>query len=298
MSEFIAAVDASGGAYVGEHSARRVLAGDMESVRRRLAGGLEALGYTVLSENPLQARREQLKDCLRADFTEHQRRLTVLLRPNGETATAAVFDFTVVHAGVMTKGDRHTLEREADAIVALAEAPGATGVCRACGVENGEGGRFCRHCGAPNAPGTPAELEVLRLTAGSRAGLQELVGGLSIALLALAGALAMILLSVKPKVVNLGWGILVLGEVIGWWMALYGLARIHRALNRQPAAAPTPAATVVPPQFAHGPDAALPPAHFSVTEGTTELLGGVRNIARGREKVAAPREPSDTSPIG
>ncbi|MET0650357.1 MAG: zinc ribbon domain-containing protein [Pyrinomonadaceae bacterium] len=297
MSEFVAAMDASGSAYVGGHSVRRVLAGDIESVRRRLAGGLEALGYTVLSENPLQARREQLKDCLRADFTDHQRRLAVLLRPNGETATAVVFDFTVVHAGVMTKGDRHTLEREVDAIIALAEAPGSTGVCRSCGIENGEGGRFCRQCGAPNASGAPAELEVLRLTAGSRAGLQELVGGLSIAVLALAGALLMILLG-RPKVVNLGWGLLVIGEVIGWWMALYGMARIHRTLNRKHDAEPTPAANAAPPQFAHGPEAALPPAHFSVTEGTTELLGNVPNATRKREKVAAPREHSDTSPIG
>ena len=297
MSEFVAVMDASGGAYVGEHSVRRVLAGDMESVRRRLAGGLEALGYTVLSENPLQARREQLKDCLRADFTEHQRRLAVLLRPNGETATAAVFDFAVVHAGVMTKGDRHTLEREVDAIIALAAAPGSTGVCRSCGTENGEGGRFCRLCGAPNEAGEPAELEVLRLTAGARAGLQELAGGLTIALLTLACALAMIMLSVKPKVVNLGWGLLVIGEVIGWWMALYGIARIHRTLNRKPQAKslPAAAATAQPPLFVPAPDAALPPAHFSVTDGTTELLG---NAPRGRERVAGRREPTDTSPIG
>ena len=90
-----------------------------------------------------------MKDAFRADFTEHQRRLAVLLRPGSETATTAVFDFTVVHAGVMTCGDRRTLEREVDAIVALAEAPGSTGVCRSCGTENGPGARFCRLCGAP-----------------------------------------------------------------------------------------------------------------------------------------------------
>ena len=292
MSEFIPTIDASGGAYVGEHSVKRVLAGDIESVRRRLAGGLEALGYTVLSENPLQARREQLRGCLGADFTEHQRRLAVLLRPSSETATTAVFDFAVVHAGLMTKGDRRTLEREADAIIALAEAPGATGVCRSCGTENGEGGRFCRLCGAPNEAGAPAELEVLRLTAASRAGLQEIVCGLSIALVALAVALAMILLSVKPKVVNIGWAILVIGQVVGWWMALYGMARIHRGLNREPDAKPFPAAAAAPPRAR---EAALAPGSFSVTDGTTELL----DVApRRRERVPARREPSDTSPIG
>ena len=296
MSEFIPAMDASGGAYVGEHSVKRVLAGDIELVRRRLASGLEALGYTVLSENPLQARREQLKDCLRADFTEHQRRLAVLLRPSSETATTAVFDFTVVHAGLMTKGDRRTLEREVDAIIALAEAPGSTGVCRSCGTENGEGGRFCRLCGMPSEAGEPAELEVLRLTAASRAGLQEIVGGVAIALLALAAALALILMSVKPKAVNAGWAILVIGQVIGWWMALYGMARIHRTLNRKPDAKLLHApAAIPPPQLAPARDAALPPAHISVTEGTTELLG---NAPREREKVPARREHSDTSPIG
>ena len=294
MSEFIPAMDASGGAYVGEHSVKRVLAGNIELVRRRLAGGLEALGYTVLSENPLQSRREQLKGCLRADFTEHQRRLSVLLRPSSETATTAVFDFTVVHAGVMTKGDRRTLEREVDAIIALAEAPGSTGVCRSCGTENGEGGRFCRLCGAPSEAAEPAELEVLRLTAAARAGLQEIVGGVAIALLALAAALALILMG-RPKAVNAGWVILVIGQVIGWWMALFGMWRIHRTLNREPDAKLLHAAPSVPPQFAPAREAALPPAHISVTEGTTELLD---HAPRERERVSARREHSDTSPIG
>lgn len=294
MSEFIPAMDASRGAYVGEHSVSRVLAGDIESVRRRLAGGLEALGYTVLSENPLQARRERLKDCLRADFTDHQRRLAVLLRPSSETATTAVFDFTVVHAGLMTKGDRRTLEREADAIIALAEAPGAAAVCRSCGTENGEGGRFCRLCGAPNEAGEPAELEVLRLTAASRAGLQELVGGLSIALLALAGALALIMIG-KPKAVNVGWGVLVIGQLIGWWMALYGMVRIHRGLNRKAEPKPLPAVPAFTAQLPEAREATLSPGQFSVTEGTTELLSAA---PPRREKVPARREQSDTSPIG
>lgn len=292
MSEFIPAVDASGGAYVGQHSVKRVLAGDIESVRRRLTGGLEALGYTVLSESPLQARREQLKDCIRADFTEHQRRLAVLLRPSSEIATIAVFDFSVIHAGLMTKGDRRTLEREVDAIIALAEAPGSTGVCRSCGTENGEGGRFCRLCGAPSEAGEPAELEVLRLTAASRAGLQEMVCGVVIALLALAVALAFMFTG-RPKAINVGWGILFIGELVGWWMALYGMLRIHRGLNRSPDAKLLHAAPSVTTQLPHARGASLPPAHISVTEGTTELFDSV-----SRERVSARREHSDTSPIG
>jgi hypothetical protein len=294
MSEFIAPMDMSGGNYsVGEHTTRRVMAGDVETVRARLVYALESLGYTVVSENPLQARRRKQKNIVSADFTEHARKLAVGLRQGGAAATQVTFDFAVTHGGCMTKGDLLTLEREADAFVALAQATPATGLCRSCGTENGGDARFCRLCGAPSASGAPAELEVLRLTAASRAGLQEIVGGLLIAVLALAGALAMILTG-RPKAVNIGWGILVVGELVGWWMALYGMARVHRALNRKADAKLSIAADAAR-TLPHARDAALPPAHFSVTEGTTELLG---SAPREREKVHAPREHSDTSPIG
>ena len=296
MSEFIAVTGGSGGSQtVAEHTTRRVMAGDVEAARARLVYALESLGYTVVSESPLQARRGKLKDIVRADFTEHARRLTVGLRNAGSAATQVTFDFAVTHGGCATTGDRLTLEREADALVALAQAQPATGLCRSCGTENGGDARFCRHCGAPNAASAPAEVEVLRLTAASRAGLQEIVGGVLIALLAVAGALPLIIFSVKPKAVNLGWAILVIGEVIGWWMALYGMARIHRTLNWKPEAKFRSAPVGATPQLPHARDAALPPAHFSVTEGTTELLG---TAPREREKVHAPREHSDTSPIG
>lgn len=296
MSEFIAVMGGSGGNYgVGEHTTRRVMAGDVEAVRARLVYALENLGYAVVSESPLQARRAKLKDIVRADFTEHARKVAIGLRQGGAAATQVTFDFAVTHGGCMTKGDLSTLEREADAFVALAQAPAATGLCRSCGTENGGDARFCRLCGAPSTLGAPAELEVLRLTAGSRAGLQEIVGGLLIAVLALAASLAMILGSVKPKVVNCGWGILVIGQLIGWWMALYGMARIHRNLNRRAEAKLLPDAAAGPPQLAQPREAALPPAHYSVTEGTTELLG---SVPREREKVHARREHSDTSPIG
>lgn len=296
MSEFIAVTGGSGGGYsVGEHTTRRVMAGDVESVRARLVYALESLGYAVASENPLQARRGKLKDIVRADFTEHARKLSVGLRQGGSAATQVTFDFAVTHGGCMTKGDLLTLEREADAFVALAQAPPATGLCRACGTENGGDARFCRLCGAPSVSGAPAELEVLRLTAASRAGLQEIVGGLFIALLALAGALSMILFSVKPKVVNLGWGILLIGEIIGWWMALYGMARVHRALNRQAGPKLLPAVPAQTAQLPEAREATLSPGQFSVTEGTTELLSAA---PLRREKAPARREQSDTSPIG
>jgi hypothetical protein len=294
MSEFIAVMNMSGDGHTSsEHTTRRVMAGDVEGVRGRLVYALESLGYVVVSENPLQARRAQLKDIVRADFTEHARKLAVGLRQGGAAATQVTFDFVVCHGGFSTEGDLLTLEREADAVVALAVEPTATGLCRSCGTENGRDARFCRLCGAPCAAGVPAEVELLRLTASSRAGLQEFVGGLSIAVLTLAGALALILLG-RPKAATAGWIILAIGEFFGWWMALYGVMRLHRALNRRPES-PAPPAVAAPPLFAPAREASLPPAHFSVTEGTTELLG---SAPRERAKVPARREPSDTSPIG
>ena len=295
MSEFIAVMGGSGNEYtVSEHTTARVLTGAPEAVRARLVYALESLGYIVVSENPVQARRPRRKDIVRADFTDHSRRLAVGLRQAGASATQATFDFAVSHGGFVTKGDMLTLEREADAVVALASAPPATGTCLSCGTENGEGGRFCRLCGAPNASGVPAEVEVLRLTAATRAGLQEIVGGFLIAGLLLAAALLLIFTG-RPKTVNVGWGVFAVGELVGWWMALYGMARIHRALNRQPVAKLLPAAAAAPPPFAQARDAALPPGNFSVTEGTTELL---TPKAREAERVPLRRkEPSDTNPF-
>src|ERR1044071_8750561 len=135
MSEFIAVMGGgSGGSYaVGEHTTRRVMAGDVETVRARLVYALESLGYTVVSESPLQARRGKLKDIVRADFTEHARRLAVGVGNAGSAATQVTFDFAVTHGGCSTKGDRLTLEREADAFVALAQTTPATGLCPSCG---------------------------------------------------------------------------------------------------------------------------------------------------------------------
>ncbi|HYH85135.1 MAG TPA: zinc ribbon domain-containing protein [Pyrinomonadaceae bacterium] len=293
MSEYTAAMDMSGSSYtVGEHSTRRIMTGDAEAVRRRLITALEMLGYSVVNENPLHARRAKSKNVLSADFTEHARKISVSLRPASETATIATFDFAVVHGGCMMKGDLLTLEREADAIIALATSPPASGVCRACGTENASDARFCRLCGAPNASGAPGELEVLRLTAGSRASLQEITVGLTIALAVLAITLPMILFG-KPKAVNTGWIFLALGQVFGWWMTLYGILRLHRTLNSKPNELAAPS-TIVAQALPHAQTSALPPARFSVTEGTTELLGV---SAKEKEKVHVRREQSDTSQL-
>ncbi len=299
MSEFIAVVGSSGNEMtVSEHTAVRVLTGETEAVRARLVYALESLGYVVVSDNPVQARRKRLKNIVAADFTDHPRKLAVGLRQVGASATQVTFDFAVSHGGFVTKGDLLTLEREADAIAALAASPPATGLCRSCGTENGGEARFCRLCGAPNTTGAPAELEVLGLTASSRAGLQEIVCGLIFVVLTAAAMVPLMLLG-KPKAFNVGLILLVVGELLGWWMTLYGVRRIHRALKFEPEARALPAATAVADaavgRLPHAQASALPHAPFSVTEGTTELLGAK---PREREPVPARRkEPGDTGPF-
>jgi hypothetical protein len=295
MSEFIAVMGASGNEMtVSEHSVSRILTGEPEAARARLVYALESLGYTVVSDAPLQARRARRRNIMTADFDDHPRRLAVGLRQVGASATQATFDFAVTHGCVATKGDLLTLEREADAIVALAAAPPATGLCPSCGTENGGEARFCRLCGAPNQSGAPAEVEVLRLTSASRTGLQEIVGGLCIVVLTAVGTGLMMSLG-RPKAFNAGLLLLVVGELFGWWMTLNGVLRIHGALKVRSASPAPPAAAAAATRLPRAQTSALPPAPFSVTEGTTELLG-----ARPREAERVPLRRGgrdDTSPF-
>jgi hypothetical protein len=59
----------------------------------------------------------------------------------------------------LTKGDRQTLAREAQAIAALATERGAISACPSCGTQVTDESNFCRRCGAPLELDLP-ELEV------------------------------------------------------------------------------------------------------------------------------------------
>lgn len=298
MSEVFLETQASAGHGVDEHTCKRVLAGDAEGVRQRLVAALERLGYRLLSEqSPLVAKRAARRGLVASDMIDHARTLAVGLRPSGPAATLATFDFTITHglAWSITKGDRHTLELEADSIVALANAPEADGPCAVCGTENSGEARFCRSCGAPRLHNEPAELELVRMDAGARAAHLEIVFGIGIMLAVLALMLPLILLS-GPKGADIGLGLLVVGQLLGWWMTLYGVRRLHRTLNpKQPAhdASQSAQPSAIP---ARRVAEALPPtpARMSVTEGTTELLG-----VEARERVPVPlrQKDGDTNPV-
>lgn len=282
-------MDTSGLGYT-EFDIRRVVPGDAEGARQRLAGVLEQFNYRILNEQPLQARRSQQKNIVAADSLDLATKLTIALKTLGPHATLATFDYAVQQ--VWTEGDKQTFEREVDAIIALASSSGRATVCRACGVESAGDSRFCRACGAPaSRESLPAELEVMRLTAGARASQQEYVAGILTMALTLAVTLPMIFLAGKPKVVNAGIVFFVIGQLLAWFFLLYGARRLHRTLNPKRAAARDELPLSAPGAI-HGAQAsALPPASTawaSVTEGTTELLGAPR-----REKAEIPLRRED-----
>lgn len=276
---------------VAEHEVIRLVPGDIETVRQGLSEALEHLGYRVLDENPLRARRRAngwgASGCS-TDVLEYAITLHIGLKAISHNTTRATFDY-IVKNPMMVEGDRHTLMREAEALIALARARATNAVCSTCGAQVVAGARFCRQCGVPNATPEPAELEVLRLTANSRAAYHSLIGG-GLCLLA-ALAVASILFFLDPDTEKFAKRVRVLSILasiiaacglpflIGGFWRLHSMLKVEKqdetipALSRRTGAVPNTASLAAQPNAG-----ALPPpvsgqeALHSVTEGTTDLL--------------------------
>lgn len=296
MADLVEEVDGSRGMSRTEHALRGVLNNDIESVRRRLTQALDRLGYTVISEEPLYARRGargRAAYYCSANILEYPIKLTIGLKQLSPNATLATFDYTVEHFGGMSfKGDQQTVRREAEAIIALATSSTTTSGCVACGTRQTDDARFCRVCGAQNAVGTPAEIEVLRLTAGARAGQHLIITGAIWAAVSLLVALPLIFLSGKAA----GWaaGVLLAQVVAGLLLLFAGERRLNRTLNPGSSQHPTLPAGVPRADSSKESAGVLPlPTQTYVTEGTTELL--VPQV-KEREKEPVYRKGRDTSP--
>lgn len=254
-----------------EHHFRRVIAGDMDSVRQRLSDVLEDFGYIVLGDTPIQAKRPRQKSIMVAMVLDYDVKLTIALKPISPASTLATFDYDIEQ--LFTRGEMQALEREAEAIIALATRAAPIEVfCSACGAENSGNARFCRVCGKPGARNAlPSELEVMRITALASGTQIEVTLGLIICLLTLVVTLPMILLSGSPKGIGFGWLLLALGELLGTYFLIFGMRRLHRALN--PANPPLPeAGSDATRALSNQERAALPPQPASIVEGTTELM--------------------------
>lgn len=292
----------------GDYRVTRVIAGEAAHLRERIVEAVERLGYQVIYDEAAVVARRGSRGLAPSgcslDITDYPTELIVTLKPKGTGATLAVFNFTVKNYYYTTRGDRATLGREADAIAALALSQPSVAACGACGTETTDDSRFCRRCGAPLALEEPAELEVLRLTAGSRAAQKNIVGSALAFVVMLVPALVVLALGASPKAERAALVFAFMGALGALLSVLTGSWRLHRTLNptRDRRAAGGEEASGERPRVigAARATAALPPrpaqAHVpaSVTERTTELLD-----ARPREHVHAEarRERGDTGPI-
>ena len=178
--------DYMSGTTVSDHDLTLAIPGDVASVRARLIDAIQQLGYKVLGEQPIYAKRSA-RGCARLDCSlnvlDYPTILNISLKQTNDVSVLATFNYEVKSYMRMTKGDRQTLAREAEAITALATERHAISACRACGTQITDESHFCRRCGAPLVLDVP-ELEVLRLTRGARGGYHHIAVGLFALLLA------------------------------------------------------------------------------------------------------------------
>jgi len=295
MAKFMEEVDGTSGLSRTNHVLRSVLSGDVESARQRLTRALEKLGYHVITDDPLYARRSARGWAVyysSFDILDYPLKLRIGLKALSPNATLATFDYLAEHTGaVSSKGDRQTLRMEAEAIIALASQSGTTTVCNACGTNQPDDSRFCRVCGAPNEGGAPAELEVLRLTAGARAGHHMIFASLVWALAPLIVGLFGVILSSRWNSLSTA---LLAAMVINFiiLICVFNASRKTLKANQPqqvPGILPQPDARESLPSAT---SAAIPVQKY-VTEGTTELL---TNQPEEKEKELVHRKGRDTSP--
>jgi hypothetical protein len=250
-----------------EHQFKKTISGNIETVRKGICDALENLEYAVLGDNPIQAKRKRRRNVWIATVLEYQTQLTVGLKPISEASTLATFDYEVEY--LFTKGDRRTLEREADAIIALATQPPGSSICKSCGIENDTGVRFCRACGTPvgQQPALP-EFELMQMSADASAAQIEAKVALWAQIFVLALSLSMIIFG-PSEIVRLGWGIFGVGELVVILVLLQSIYHIRRAvLGARSERSDEDVSQSLPSDARRS----MPPRPFSVTEGTTELI--------------------------
>lgn len=257
------------GTTVSDHDLTLAIPGDVATVCRRLVDALQKAGYKVLGEQPLYAKRGRQGaacwDCS-LNVLDYPTTLTISLKKTNDAAVLITFSYEVHSYLRMTKGDRQTLAREAEAIVALAAERSAMSACRACGTQVTDESHFCRRCGAPLVLDVP-ELEVLRLTRSTRGSYHHIVVGMIALLLAALTLIPMLIVKGGGIYAPLFWvGIPLASYAL--FLLVKGTWGLHHTLNPKT----TKSVPNAQPAFRTSPTTALPPAQVSVTEVTTSLL--------------------------
>lgn len=281
------------GTTVTDHDLTLAIPGEVESVRARLVDAVQKLGYKVLGEQPIYAKRgaqgSARWDCS-LNVLDYPISLTVSLKQTNNVSVLATFSYEIKSCVLMTKGDRQTLAREAEAIIALATQRLAISACRACGTQVTDESHFCRRCGAPLVLDVP-ELEILRLTKNARGSFLKILLGI---LTLPVGALMVLLVfifngGIHDVMFLVGLSFL----ACAMFLLIQAAWQLHRTLN--PKQGTKSVTTSAYPAFNTSVTTALPPqpVNASITEGTTELL-----LTRDRrEKEPVPRKEHDTAEI-
>lgn len=267
---------------VSDHDLTLAIPGDVTTVRLRLVEAIQKVGYKVLGEQPLYAKRAS--QCSASwecslNALDYPTELTISLKQTNDAAVLATFNYEIKSYVRITKGDRQTLAREAEAIAALAIERSEIAACRACGTKVTDESHFCRRCGAPLVLDVP-ELEVLRLTRNSRGSYHNIVAG---TVLLLVTALVFITVTIIMEggiFAPLFWTAIPLAAY-ALFLLFQGTWQLHRTLNPK---GTKNLATTTQAAFKSSVTTALPPAGVSVTEVTTSLLSPVAE-ARTKEPV-------------
>ncbi len=275
-----------------EHYLRKVLTGDIKSVRVRLIAALERLDYDILDDQDTVVRgRRQARgwgtSYSSADVMDYPMSLIVKLKEQGEHATRVTFDYVVRHPS-LSRGEKEVLTREAEAISALATMRAIDKMCSACGTESTDDSRFCRRCGSKMSVES-SELEVLRMFAEIRAGHTSVVATfISSAISTLVLGSALLVMALSGVVFGKGLAVLI---VIGMATLLisniflgFGWNRVNRALRRVRSDGELQTVSSVPfslPETSADFAGSLPPG--SVTERATNLLGMTTDRAKTGE---------------
>lgn len=259
------------GTTVSDHDVTLAIPGEIASVRARLVESIQQVGYKVLGDQPIYAKRgKQGAACWDCSINalDYSTTLNILLKQTNDAAVLATFSYEVKSFMHITKGDRQTLNREAEAIAALATERLAISACRSCGTQVTDESQFCRRCGVPMVFDVP-ELEVLRLTRNVRGSYHNIFFGFVMLLVALLTVLPIFIVNGVRITAPLFWIGVPLASY-GIFVLLQGVWQLHRTLN----ANTTRTLTTSQPVLKSSTTTALPPApmHGSVTEATTHLL--------------------------
>lgn len=290
-AEFIAisSDDGMNATAYGEYHLTLTLASDVESARERLSSAVEKLGYRIISEDPLVARRSGGGyGSVTTTTLDYARTLTLRLKTSGTAATLVTFNY--VGYPLNYRGARVVITREAEAIIALASVRQKMLVCLDCGTEAVDDSRFCRRCGAPTA-GEPAELQVMRLTNYAHSGFKDIFAGLAGITLAVITFTLIVLIKGIAHITPASIFALVLFLPSLFWLIL-GMRYLSRTFISNPTekalASKTSRQQPSLRQITNDlPE--LPPV--SITEGTTELL---QPVNKEREMVSVERNEAKT----